>query len=113
MCLTGCPVWLDHNKEYDRFKSEGGDIVFTIDGTDISEKKEFEQFPSVIPKLQTGFELPPTTMIHAAELLAQIRVRGSEWDNILASVYLCGGKIIYKQIGGGKYEAHCSVPKQV
>lgn len=100
-------------EEFERFKNEGGDIVFEIDGEDISSSREFESFPSIKPNLKSGFELPPTSMIEAPELQALISVYGSAWDYILARVYLSKGKVIYRQLNNGKYEAHCSVPKKV
>ncbi|PCJ47368.1 MAG: hypothetical protein COA74_11650 [Gammaproteobacteria bacterium] len=98
--------------EFEKFKKEGGNITFEIDATDISQNKKFEEFPSIKPKLKTGFEIPPTSMIEAPELQALISVYGSPWDYILARVYLSQGKVIYKQIQNGKYEAHCSTPKK-
>ena len=44
--------------EYELFKKNGGNAIFIIDANDISENKEFEGYPSVKPKLKTGFELP-------------------------------------------------------
>ena len=94
------------------FMEKGGDITFEIDATDISKDREFENFPQIKPKLKTGFEIPPTSMIHAVELLASIRMYGSDWDNIFASVYICGGKVIFKKISDNKYQAHCSTPQK-
>lgn len=99
-------------EQYEKFMKEGGDIVFEIDATDISKNREFESFDSIKPKLDTGFELPPTTMIHVADFLAAIRIHGDEWSNILVTIYLCGGKVVYKRISTDKYQAHCSVPQQ-
>lgn len=100
-------------EEFERFKKEGGDIIFEIDAEDISSGREFESFPSIKPNLKTGFELPPTSMIEDPELQVLISVYGSAWGCIFARVYLSKGKVIYRQLDNGKYEAHCSVPKQV
>lgn len=96
--------------EWENFKKNGGSISFEIDPEDISSTREFETFPSIQPNLQTGFELPPTSLIDTPELQALIQVHGSEWDYILCRIYLAGGNVIYKQLPSGKYEAACSVP---
>ena len=97
--------------EWDNFKKNGGSITFAIDSEVICSNREFETSPSIQPKLQTGFELPPTSIINSPELLAQIQMHGSEWDNISCQVYLAGGNIIYKRISTGKYEATCNASK--
>ena len=97
--------------EWDNFKNNGGAITFTVDSKDICSNREFETSPSIQPDLQTGFELPPTSLINSPELQAKIMEQGSEWDNILCHVYLAGGNVIYKQISPGKYEATCNSSK--
>lgn len=99
-------------EEFDLFMKNGGDIVLEIDPTDISQTREFEKFPSLVDKLDSGFELPPTTLIQAKELLAQIHLYGSEWDKIFATVYICGGKVFFKRVSEDKYQAVCMIPKQ-
>ncbi len=96
--------------EWENFKKNGGAITFEIDPTDISSTQEFEEFPSIKPNLSTGFELPPTSLINAPELQALIQGHGSEWDHILCRIYLAGGKVVYKKLPSGKYEANCTVP---
>lgn len=97
-------------QEYENFKRNGGSITFEIDPEDITQTRDFETNPSIQPKLTTGFELAPTTLIHSPELQAEIQVHGSQWDYILCRVYLTGGKVIYRQKPNGKYEATCNVP---
>ncbi|EGR0096971.1 hypothetical protein QX226_22740 [Vibrio vulnificus] len=106
-------VTVTENKkqEWDTFVSKGGNIEFEIDSSDISSNLEFETYPSISPNLESGFELPPTSMISTTELQAQIMLYGSDWDQILAFVYLHGGKVIYKKVAGGKYKANCSIPE--
>jgi hypothetical protein len=96
--------------EWENFKQNGGEIIFEIDPTDISSDKEFEEFPSIKPNLSTGFELPPTSLIDTPELQALIQVFGSGWDYILCRIYIAGGKVVYKKLPSGKYEAKCTVP---
>ena len=99
----------EKKKEWEDFKINGGSITFEIDSTDISSTKEFENFPNIKPKLTTGFEIPPTTLIHSPELQALIQISGSHWDHIMCRVYLAGGKVIYKKISPDKYEALCII----
>lgn len=96
--------------EWENFKKNGGSIAFEIDLKDISSTQEFEEYPSIKPNLTTGFELPPTSLIDTPELQALIEVHGSEWDYILCRVYLAGGKVVYKKLANGRYEATCTVP---
>ena len=100
----------DKKAEWEHFKKNGGKISFEIDASDIKATKDFEKNPSIQSRLKTGFELPPTSLIESPELQALIRVHGSEWDYILCRIYLAGGKVIYKQLENGKYEAICTVP---
>ena len=97
-------------QEYENFKKNGGSIVFEIDAEDISPSRDFESFDSIKPKLSTGFELPPTSLIESPELQALIAVSGSVWDFIVTRVYLAGGKVIYRKQSNGKYQAECTVP---
>lgn len=100
----------DKKAEWERFKKEGGEISFEIDASDITSTMDFERNPLIQPKLRTGFELPPTSLIESPELQALIQVHGSDWDYILCRIYLAGGKVIYKQLENRKYEAICTVP---
>ena len=97
-------------QEWEDFKKNGGSITFEIDPEDISSTKDFETYPSIQPKLNTGFELPPTSLINTPELQALIQVHGSQWDYILCRVYLSDGNVIYKKKPNGKYEAICNIP---
>lgn len=97
-------------QEYENFKKNGGSITFEIDPEDITSTRDFETNPSIQPKLTTGFELAPTTLINSPELQAEIQVHGSQWDYILCRVYLSGGKVIYRKNPNGKYEATCNIP---
>ena len=96
--------------EWKDFKANGGSITFEIDVTDISHDAAFEESSSLQGKLTTGFEVPPTPLIETAELQALIKFHGSEWDYILCRIYLAGGKVVYRKLGNGKYEAFCTVP---
>lgn len=77
---------MEKRQEWENFKISGGLIKFEIDSTDISSTKEFEAFPNIQPHLTTGFEIPPTTLIHSPELQALIQTGGSDWDEALCTV---------------------------
>ena len=96
-------------QEWENFKKNGGSITFEIDPEDITSTRDFETNPSIQPKLTTGFELPPTTLINTPELQALIQVHGSQWDYILCRVYLSGGNVVYKKKQNDKYEATCNI----
>jgi len=96
-------------QEWENFKKNGGSITFEIDPEDISSTKDFETNPSIQPRITTGFELPPTSLIDMPELQALIQVYGSRWDYIVCMVYLSGGKVVYKKKPNGKYEAICNI----
>ena len=97
------------NQEWKNFKINGGSISFEIDPEDIASTRDFESCPSIQPNLDTGFELPPTSLIDTPELQALIQVYGSQWDYILCRVYISGGHVIYKRMPNGKYEATCNI----
>lgn len=105
----GITYSVEKQKEWENFKINGGLIKFEIDSTDISSTKDFETFPNIQPNLTTGFEIPPTTLIHSPELQALIQIGGTDWDYILCRVYLAGGKVIYRKLSDDKYEALCTV----
>ncbi len=102
----------EKKQEWENFKNKGGSINFEIDPEDISSTKDFEAHPSIQPNLTTGFELPPTPLINAPDLLGLITVYGTAWDAIMCRVYLSGGNVIYKKKPNGKYEAICNIPFQ-
>lgn len=99
----------EKSAEWNAFKVKGGSIMFEIDRTDISHDAAFETLASLQSKLRTGFEIPPTSLIETPELQALIQLHGSEWDRILCRIYLAGGKVVYRQLENGKYEAVCTV----
>lgn len=107
MSITYTP---EKQKEWDEFKKNGGSITFEIDATDISHDAAFENMSSLQDTLESGFEIPPTPLIETAELQALIQVHGSEWNYIFCSIYLAGGKVVFRKKANGKYEAECTVP---
>lgn len=96
--------------EWERFKRNGGEIVFEVDREDISTNADFESDPDISKQLDSGFELPPSLIIGTPELQVLIGAYGSQWDYIMTRVYLEKGRVVYKRKLNGKYDAHCVVP---
>lgn len=103
----------DVNKQqYDDFLENGGNVIFTIDSTDISPDGAFENFPLIKPCLYSGFELSPSTIIHAPQAAVDLYVHGDSWGKVITVVYRFGGKIIYKKLSNGRFQADCTIPIQ-
>lgn len=98
--------------EYEDFKKNGGTIVFEIDPEDVTTNADFEESEYLKSKLNSGFELPPTSLIETPELQAEISIHGSQWDFIFTRIYLAGGKVIFRKQSNGKYQAECTIPKR-
>jgi hypothetical protein len=106
MAITGVT-----EKQYKEFVENGGSITFVLDPTDLSPENAFESYTSIKPCLYTGFEMGPTLLIHDPKLAGDVYVHGASWDKVMAYVYRNGGKIIYKKLTSGKFQADCSIPK--
>jgi hypothetical protein len=99
----------EKNREWELFKTNGGTITFEIDPGDICFNQDFEASPLIQPSLETGFELPPTSLIETPQFVALISLNPNVWDSILCRIYLHGGKVIYRKKENGKYEAICHI----
>lgn len=106
MAVTGVT-----QEQYKKFLENGGKITFLIDGSDISKKQEFEEFPTIKPLLTTGFEIRPSTIIHSSDVYIDIMVHGDHWTRVSTFVYKHGGNIVYKKLEDGRYQADCSIPR--
>lgn len=105
MSITGVS-----HAEYEKFLSSGGELTFEMDASDISSSRDFENLPLIKPFLESGFELAPSPMISAPAERARLFLYGGSWTLVIVHVYQSGGKIIYKKLPSGKYEAKVSVP---
>ncbi|ENN83692.1 MULTISPECIES: hypothetical protein [Rhizobium] len=83
----------------------GGVYTITIDASDIPVDARTETFPGVAPNLETGFELPPSSIIHDPVVANEILTKIDTWGQIQVLVYKRGGKIFYKKLPDGRYEA--------
>lgn len=108
MAITGVT-----REQWSCFIREGGELIAEIDPEDISKNRSFEQAPSIAKNLKTGFEIPPSPIIHDPEIGDMIELLGDSWAQILVAVYRLGGSIIYRQLPNGRYEAKMSIPGKV
>ncbi|MBC3830958.1 hypothetical protein H8K33_05525 [Undibacterium amnicola] len=105
MAVTGAT-----QQQYKDFLTNGGTLTFTIDANDISPDNAFENFSLIKPYLHTGFELRPSSIIHEPQEAAQIYVYGDSWTRVVTTVYRNGGKIVYKKLNSGVFQAECTIP---
>lgn len=99
--------------QYRDLLKRGGSLTFVIEAQDIASDNAFENYEVIKPDLHSGFELPPTSIIHEPEDAAQILLLGDSWTRVIAAVYRNGGKIIYKKLTNGHFEACCTIPPVV
>ncbi|MGB3251657.1 hypothetical protein [Buttiauxella gaviniae] len=86
----------------------GGVLEFELDALEVGgNSNEFETFHSLKYKLHTGFELPPTVIIHDPEILALIMASCDSWTKFHAYTYARKGSIVYKRLHSGLYNARC------
>lgn len=106
MAITGSTP-----QQYQDAINNGGTLTYTVDSIDISEN-EFEELSSIKPMLYKGFEIPPSTIIHDPAEAAQIYMHGDNWTRIVTTTYLKGGRVIYKKLPSGQFQATCTIPAQ-
>ena len=105
MAVTGVT-----KEQYNNFLQNGGDVTFVIDAADIAPDNEFEISPLIKPYLHSGFELRPSSIIDEPKVAAEIYVYGESWTRVITFVYRKGGKIIYRKLSNGQFQAACSIP---
>ena len=98
------------SQQYEDFLSDGGELTLTLDRSDFSRNGEFEHFPDLQDRLDTGFELPPPSLVEEPAARAHILVHGDQWSRTMVVVYSRGGRIVYRRLLGGRYEAKLSLP---
>ncbi|URL57016.1 hypothetical protein IM816_10100 [Luteibacter flocculans] len=105
MAITGVT-----EDQYKLFVSSGGSLTFYLDAKDIDSGGGFESSPLISPYLSSGFELVPTPIIHNPSERGTLLLYGGSWERVIAHTYLNKGKIIYKKLPDGRYEAKVTVP---
>ncbi|MGY3942463.1 hypothetical protein [Aeromonas tecta] len=91
------------------FIKDGGSLTFTVDARDISVS-DFEELDSIKPILCSGFEIPPSLVIHDPLKKEVIHQYGDEWTKVVKKVYGRGGRIVYQKQPSGQFLATCSIP---
>ncbi|MFG0435090.1 hypothetical protein [Enterobacter hormaechei] len=92
------------------FFANGGTIEYEVDANEVDETNpKFYELPTIKPKLHTGFELPPSTVIHEPNTAHLITAAGNNWTRFIAKIYRMNGKIIYTQITQDLYRAVCTI----
>jgi hypothetical protein len=107
MAVTGYTL-----QAYAQFLQQGGTLTFQVEAEDIDEVNgdKFEHFPSISPDLQSGFELPPSSVvIDDDKAYVQALLHGVMWTRLIVYVYSRGGKIVYHKTGPGSYQAVATI----
>ena len=85
----------------------GGIYTIEIDASEIPMTEVEEAWDDIAPVLTSGFEIPPSTVqdpVAANEILTKV----DTWGQIVVLVYRSGGRIIYRKLPSGLYEASVS-----
>jgi hypothetical protein len=91
------------------FIKDGGSLTFTVDARDISVS-DFEELDSIKPILCSGFEIPPSLVIHDPLEKEVIHQYGDEWTKVVEKIYGRGGRIVYQKQPSGQFLATCTIP---
>lgn len=94
---------------YEKFRIDGGEFSCNLDLSDLSHTDDIENWEFIKPNLQSGFELPPTSVLNGAQIY-EIRRYADAWANVVLTVYNAGGRITYRKLPSGEYCADCSIP---
>jgi hypothetical protein len=95
---------------YREYLCKGGTLTFEIDSSDIDNKGGFEESPLIAPDLTSGFELKPSDIFDEPDNSAALFLYGGSWTRVVAHTYKHGGKIVYKKIQNGRYQAIATIP---
>lgn len=89
----------------------GGFYDIEIDASEIPMTAKEEAWEDIAPVLTTGFEMAPTTIIHDAVTANDILTKIETWGQIVVLIYRRGGKITYRKLPNGRYNAHVERPQ--
>ncbi|MEN4658739.1 hypothetical protein E1N66_12295 [Pantoea allii] len=88
--------------------TNGGILEYEVDALEIGgSSTEFESYESLKDHLDSGFEIPPSFIIHEPSVLAQILALADFWTRIHAYTYAKGGRVVYTRQPSGLYHAKC------
>lgn len=105
MAITGVT-----EEDYRHFVKHGGKLRFEMEAKDLDPSSSFEKSPLLAPYLEYGFELKPSPVIEMPQNSAALFLYGGSWDRVIAHTYLNGGRIVYKKLASGRYEAVAEAP---
>jgi hypothetical protein len=97
-----------NEEEYEAIRGvidHGGFYTVVIDAADIPMDARSEAFPAVAPVLSTGFEMPPSSIINEPISANEILTKVDTWGQVQVLIYKRGGKIVYRKLPDGRYEA--------
>ena len=97
-------------EEYKHFLEHGGSLIFEIDAKDIDSTGGFEESPLIEPHLESGFELKPSPIIEEPPNSTALFLYGGSWTRVVTHTYLKGGRIVYRKLPSGRYEAKVEAP---
>ncbi|MBY3215943.1 hypothetical protein HFO21_16505 [Rhizobium laguerreae] len=83
----------------------GGIYTIEIDASEIPMTAVEEAWEDIAPVLTSGFEMPPSTVIHDPVAANEILTKVDTWGQIVVLVYRHGGRVIYRKRPSGRYEA--------
>ncbi|KQQ72389.1 hypothetical protein ASF70_12710 [Rhizobium sp. Leaf321] len=89
----------------------GGFYEIEIDASEIPMTAREEAWENIAPNLTTGFEMKPTSMIGELSAANDILTKIDTWGQIVVLIYRRGGKITYKKLPNGRYDARVERPK--
>lgn len=96
--------------EYRHYVAHGGNLRFEMDARDLDPSGSFEKSPLIAPYLDSGFQVAPSPVIEMPQNAAALFLYGGSWDRVIAHTYLNGGRIVYKKLLSGRYEAVAEAP---
>ncbi len=82
-----------------------------MDAEDIDAGRAFESLPLIEPYLESGFELEPSSITSESQGASLLLVHGDPWTRVVTYTYRRDGKIVYRKLTNGQYEAKVSAPR--
>ncbi|WP_221167007.1 hypothetical protein [Rhizobium lentis] len=82
---------------------KGGSYTMLLDADDM--KMSDDVVEALGETLHTGFEMKPTSIIYSDATASEILRLADGWTAVPVRVYRAGGKILYKKLSDGRFEA--------
>ena len=94
----------------DSYKISGGILEYELTPLEVGgSSADFENFSNLKLAISRGleFQIPPTSIIHDPNILAQILMGCDRWTCIHVCTYAHGGTVKYRKLSNGNYSAKC------